>query len=356
MTDRENLERTVRFERPERIPMSFHVNPSCWHHYPPERLRELMAAHPLLFPELQPVGDAQAAGPVPVEIPPHTRAGAPFTDPWGCVWETPDDGIIGAVVRHPLERWEDLEGYTPPDPDQVTHWGPIDWEAQRRQIGPSISQRCLKNGEVGHNHTWLRLVDIRGYTNVLYDMADGEPRLGRLLDMLEEFNLGLVDNWIEKVGVRWLDFAEDLGMQVGPMLSPEYFRRFIKPSYLRLFARAKAAGCLVHVHADGDIRTLAEDLLECGVDVLNLQDLVNGVEWIREHLQGRVCIELDIDRQKITYGGTPREIDELIRSEVEALGDPAGGLMMIYGLYPGIPLANAEAVMDAMERYSGTFG
>jgi uroporphyrinogen-III decarboxylase len=222
-------------------------------------------------------------------------------------------------------------------------------------MGPSISQSCIPSGEVGHNHTWLRLVDIRGYANVLYDMADGEPRLERLLEMLEQFNLGLLERWIERVGVEWMDFAEDLGMQLGPMLSPEHFRRYIKPSYRRLFARAQEAGCIVHVHADGDLRTLVDDLLECGADVLNLQDLVNGIDWIREHLKGRVCVELDIDRQKITFGGTPAEIDELIRGEVEALGSREGGLMLIYGLYPGIPLANAGAVMDAMERYSGYY-
>ena len=350
MTERENLERAVRFRGPERIPMSFHVNASCWHHYPQDALQELLAAHPLLFP-----GFEASPGPVEVELAPHVRAGKPFTDPWGCVWETTDDGIIGAVVRHPLERWEDFEHYVPPNPGEVTHWGPIDWEAQKGRMGPSISQWCMPNGEVGHNHTWLRLVDIRGYANVLYDMTDGEPRLLRLLEMLEEFNAGLLDNWIDRVGVQWMDFAEDLGMQVGPMLSPEHFRRYIKPSYRRLFGRAQDAGCIVHVHADGDIRTLADDLLECGVDVLNLQDLVNGVEWIRTHLQGRVCIELDIDRQRVTFGGTPEQIDALIRSEVQSLGSREGGLMMIYGLYPGVPLANARAVMDAMERYSGHF-
>jgi hypothetical protein len=31
-----------------------------------------------------------------------------------------------------------------------------------------------------HSQTWLRLIDMRGYANVLYDMADGEPRPNRL--------------------------------------------------------------------------------------------------------------------------------------------------------------------------------
>jgi len=28
---------------------------------------------------------------------------------------------------------------------------------------------------------------------------------------------------------------------------------------------------------------------------------------------------------------------------------------MIYGLYPGVPLANVKALMDAMERYASFF-
>ena len=106
------------------------------------------------------------------------------------------------------------------------------------------------------------------------------------------------------------------------------------------------------MHSDGDIRMLAEDLVEAGVMVLNLQDLVNGVDWIRDTYRGKLCIELDIDRQNITVFGTPAEVDALIRMEVEKLSYPEGGLMMIFGLYPGKPLKNVEALMDAMERYA----
>jgi uncharacterized protein with von Willebrand factor type A (vWA) domain len=108
----------------------------------------------------------------------------------------------------------------------------------------------------------------------------------------------------------------------------------------------------VHVHADGDLRLLIDDLLDCGIDVVNLQDLVNGVDWIAEHLAGRICLDLDIDRQNVTVLGTPAQIDALIREEVEKLGSKQGGLMMIYGLYPGVPLKNVRALMDAMEKYA----
>jgi hypothetical protein len=48
--EHENLLRTVRFERADYIPMDFHINSACWHHYPGDALGELMAGHPMLFP------------------------------------------------------------------------------------------------------------------------------------------------------------------------------------------------------------------------------------------------------------------------------------------------------------------
>jgi len=416
----QNTVRAIRFERPEHIPVVFWINPACWHHYPNDALRELVAEHPLLFSEsrhedrrprgmgFQPMlhrQDADATKPhgqdaratlhtrseplAPPVLAPWEQAGRPYVDSWGCTWETTDDGITGAVVRHPLADWEALDRFTPPDPGRSNGMAPIDWceieqkiasvrqsperdmpgTGERREVlsGRSEGDRCaslamtcdggsrhpgmLPVGSLEHGHTFLRLSYLRGYERLLYDMADGDPRLGRLIEMVEAFSLEIVQRYVER-GVAMMRYPEDLGMQRGPMLAPEQFRRYIKPVYERLMAPARAAGCLVHMHSDGDIRALMDDLVVSGADVLNLQDLVNGIDWIAARLKGRVCIDLDIDRQSVTRFGSPAQIDRLIREEVEKLGSPAGGLMMIYGLYPGVPLENVKALMDALERYA----
>jgi uroporphyrinogen decarboxylase len=141
-------------------------------------------------------------------------------------------------------------------------------------------------------------------------------------------------------------------MQVGPMLSPDHFRRYFQPVYQRLMQPAREAGCIVHMHSDGDVRALVDDLIAGGVEVINLQDRVNGIAWIAARFAGRVCVDLDIDRQSVTRFGTPTQIDALIREEVTQLGRKEGGLMMVYGLYPGVPLENVRALMDAMTRYA----
>ena len=136
------------------------------------------------------------------------------------------------------------------------------------------------------------------------------------------------------------------------MLSPEHFRRYIRPSYERIMKPARDAGVPIHMHSDGDIRLLVDDIIGSGVEVINLQDLVNGIDWIAQKFRGKTAVELDIDRQDIIPHGTPEQIDSLIREEVEKISTPQGGLAMVHEVDPGVPLANIKAVMDAMERYA----
>ncbi len=344
----QNTLKAIRFERPEYIPVVFWVNPACWHHYEPEILFGLMAEHHILFPDFNP-NDEQLP-----EIALWERAGVPYTDAWGCVWETTDDGITGTVTRHPLPDWRALESFIAPDPAETNGIAKIDWSAIKKRILKARTEGEHYIGSLEHGHTFQRLGYLRGYENLLLDMTDSEARLWRLIEMVETFNTGIVQRYIE-VGSEMICYPEDLGMQRGPMLSPEHFRTYVKPIYERIMAPAHKAGCLVHMHSDGDIRDLVDDLVVSGVDALNLQDLVNGIDWIEANLKGRVCIDIDIDRQQITRFGSPAQIDKLIREEVEKLGSREGGLMMIYGLYPGVPLDNVKAIMDAMERYASYY-
>jgi uroporphyrinogen decarboxylase len=344
----ENTLRAIRFESPEHIPMIFWINPACWHHYPSEVLFELMVNHPLLFP------DFTSQDKVLPEPAPWERADTAYTDVWGCVWETTDDGITGSVTQHPLKDWDALQNFTPPDPAETNGMAAIDWFVIKDKILKAKADGKHGVGSLEHGHAFLRLSYLRGYENLLLDMADGENRLRQVIETVESFSFGIVQRYVE-CGVAMMRYPEDLGMQFGPMISPEHFKAYIKPIYEHVMAPAREAGCLIHMHSDGDIRLLADDLVAGGVDALNLQDLVNGIDWIAANLKGRLCIDLDIDRQQITRFGGPEQIDELIRREVQELGSRQGGLMMIYGLYPGVPLENVSAVADAMERYANFY-
>ena len=96
----DNFTRAARFEKPDYIPMRYHINDACWHHYSKEALWDLMEEHKLLFPDFKrPAADW---------MPSYARVARkdePYTDPMGCTWYTTDDGITGTVHDHPLEDW-----------------------------------------------------------------------------------------------------------------------------------------------------------------------------------------------------------------------------------------------------------
>lgn len=325
--------------------MVFHINAACWHHYDQDALQDLMEEHRLLFPRFTRQETVHPSYGL------TQQKDAPYTDPWGCVWETTDNGITGSVHRHPLSDWAAFNQYEAPDPSKTDGTYPINWDDLGAGVRTEKANGAIVGGSLPHGHTFLRLQDIRGYENLVFDMLDEDSRLFKLIAMVEEFNYRYVTNWMD-LEPDIMSYPEDLGMQVGPMLSPGLFRKYIKPVYRRLMKPARDQGCIVHMHSDGDIRMLVDDLIDGGVEVINLQDLVNGIDWIRDKFAGRTCIDLDIDRQNITARGTPEQIDYLIREEVEKLGSKQGGLMMIYGLYPGVPIENVRALMEAMEKYA----
>ena len=346
MTYRENILRAINFERPDYIPMAFHINEACWGHYPSDWLKELMADHKLLFPD----ADSGPGRPeLDYTIP--ERVGKPFVDGWGCKWETAMDGIVGTVTKHPLANWDHFADFTAPDPRFDSGKGAVDWQVIRQEIDSAKAGGHLAVGGLRHGHTFQTLTDIRGYENLLLDMYDGDQRLLKLVDIVEQFNAEIIRNYLD-IGVDMMTYAEDIGMQNGPMILPDMFDKYIKPSYKRLMQPAVDSGCIIHMHSDGCIREMTKSLIENSVAAINLQDLVNGIDWIKANLKGRVCIDLDIDRQVITPKGSLADVDDLIRCEVETLGSKEGGLMMIYGLYPGVPLENIKALMDAMEKYA----
>jgi len=346
MTYRENMLRAIRFERPDYIPVIFSINDSVYFHYEPDAILELLETHPIiagkhrmrydLVEKSRQKKEAEAKG----ETIPNHR----FFDEYGVEWEEAIDGIRGVVQNHPLADFRKIKDYRLPELPV------FDEEQDRIRVEKAKSEGHFTSVGLPHGHMFLRLTDLCGYENVLMGMADDDGDLKLLIRKIEEHSLAYTEHW-SKIGYDMISFPEDLGMQVGPMISPGLFRKYIKPSYRRMMKPARDSGAVIHMHSDGDIRSLADDLIDGGVDILNLQDLVNGIDWIRDRFTGKTCVDLDIDRQNITVFGTPADVDALIREEVVKLSVREGGLMMIYGWYAGTPLENIKALMDALEKY-----
>ena len=310
-------------------------------------LEDVIMRYPEVFGEYKPREDWD-------ELEKRRRAPEPYTDRWGCRWEHVHSGISGQVAGHPLADWDAFADYEPPDPMLDDSGEKIDWDAMRRNIEKTRAAGNVASYGFEHGFLFMRLYYLRGFENLMMDMAAEPERVDQLIAMIVDFYLRRLEKALP-YGLDLMSFADDLGMQHTLTISPPMWRRFIKPAYTKLFQMCRRTGAHVGLHSDGYWVDIMDDLMEAGVTIENPQDLCNGLENIRRKLKGKVCVNLDIDRQAVTVFGTPQEVDDHIRTCFGTLGSPKGGLMTIWGVYEGTPLANIEACARAMVRYRTMF-
>ncbi len=320
MSRDDDMLKAMRFERPEFIPARMGILPAAWMKYR-EALDELVAAHPVIFQ-----GYVKGSRDYD-EIPRERFMKGEYVDPWGCVWCNAQDGIEAMVKRHPLPRREDVHGLKPPAEDMG----------------------------LPHGFMYLRLADLRGFEEIMVDFAEEPPELRMLVDAVLEYNMLQLE--IKLANERDTDliyFGDDLGHQHSLPISPEKWRRWLKPCFAALYGRCHAAGHSVYMHTDGHIWEIIPDLVECGVNVINPQFRANGLEDLVRVCKGKVCVDLDLDRQLFPFA-SPSQIDEHVHQAVEALGSPQGGLWLKAEVDHGVSLENIEAICRALERYRSHF-
>ncbi len=309
--------KAMTFDHPTLIPVSVGILPAAWMKHR-EALERIVAEHPGIFGEVN-LGerDYDAVGGTYVE--------GEHVDPWGCVWSNVHHGVEAFVTGHPISKRERVREYKPPAPGAGTP----------------------------HGFMFLRLTYLRGYEEMMIDFAEEPPELQMLIDLVLEYNLGEVRAALQgNPGMRY--FGDDLGLQDALPISPAKWRQYLKPCFAAIYGLCKEAGCRVYMHTDGHIIPIITDLIECGVDIVNPQVGANGLENLARQCKGKVCVDLDLDRQKFPFW-QPQDIAAHVAEAVDVLGAPEGGLMLKAEIGPEVPLSNVEAIFAALERERARF-
>ena len=340
LTDKDNWLRAIEFRYPERIPCSVSLSPATWHKHR-ESLEEVVLSHRRLFPDFE-------KGDVDFDEFPRGYQGY-YRDNWGCLWHTLEEqtGIEGQVIESPLADWAAFDCYVPPDVQTLTERGTRDWAQIKADMEARARQGLPRVGD--GERLFDRLYLLRGFENLMIDIATDDACLPKLIDMLLEHELALVRHWLE-VGVDAVGFHTDIGTQNALMISPEQFRKYIKPMFTEIFTVCRDAGAHVLLSSDGKLLEIVDDLIECGVSLHDPQLRANTLDGIRAAYKGRMCINLDLDRQMFPFC-SPRDITRQVAEVVEALGSPEGGLM-ICGSVSGanVSLANIDALCGSLEE------
>jgi hypothetical protein len=117
-----------------------------------------------------------------------------------------------------------------------------------------------------------------------------------------------------------------------------------------MFSKVKKAGLHVWYHSDGHILSIMPDLLELGVDVLNCQASVIGLENLKPYA-GKICFRTDIDRQHVLPFVSPAEVKRYIHHLFETIGTPQGGIVACGEISEDVPIENIAAMYEAFVEF-----
>ena len=284
--------------------------------------------------------------------PPH----APFIDDWGSgqVEGSPGEWFPG---WHPIPdayRMEDLDAYPWPDMTDPTRFEGVRAEAQRlRDEG-----RYALLGVPWLAFPLERAFALQGTDNFLANLA-AEPEFAEaLLWKTESLCRQLLDGFLRECGdlVDMVKIGDDLGSQVGLLMSPAMYRRILKPVHADLIAfireRTKAA---IVFHTDGDVYDLMEDFIEIGVEVLNpVQASAGGMSdfaGLKRRFGDRLVFCGGIDTHHVLPHGTPGEVRAEVDRVIRTLGE-GGGYMLgaVHTVMGDVPPENVLAMVDAVEE------
>jgi uroporphyrinogen decarboxylase len=281
--------------------------------------------------------------------PPHSF----YIDDWGSgsMESAPGEWYPGV---HPLAQAttiDEIERYPWPDMDDPSRIAHVREDARRLHEETDFAV-------IGT--PWLlfpfeRAHMMQGLDNFLVNMSLEPGFAEALLAKIASLCYRLMDNFLDEAG-PWLDlvkFGDDLGTQAGLMISPEMYRRMLKPVHAEMIRHIKAkTGAKIFFHSDGDVFDLVPDFIEIGIDVLNpvqtsagkMADLVE----LKRRYGDRITFCGGIDTQRILPMGSPAEVAAEVRRVGSILGEGGGWLLApVHTITNEVPPENILAMVDA---------
>ena len=269
--------------------------------------------------------------------------GPTITDQWGVVWSTNDmdrGSPIGPCLTRP-----DLA--LAPRPDGAD---PARFECMAEALLAETERyRVIPCGDL-----WERAGFMRGLGDLLMDVALRPDFVAELLDLLCDYILATVDN-VAGMPAECLFLSDDYGMQQSLMLSPDAWRRLVRPRFQKFVDASHAAGKAAMLHSCGAVTEIVPQFIECGLDILHpIQPEAVDIFALKREFGADITFMGGISTQQTLPHGSPAEVKEEVRRVLDVMARDGG-----YILEPGItiqvdvPPENVVALAEARNEFSG---
>lgn len=281
-----------------------------------------------------------------------------FTNEWGITWSKPKDkGFYFDMTHHPLgdKTIDDLATYNWPLAGDKARVAGFRHKAEEwRKAGKAIMMGPISGGffEMGG---WLR-----GYERFYADLALDPKYACALMDKNIELRKQYWDMVLDEIG-EYIDViieCEDVGGQNRTIISPEMWRKYVKPRQKEFYGyiKKRAPHAFLFLHSCGSVYEVIPDFIDVGVDILNPVQVSAGnmdTKKLKKEFGDAITFwGGGVDTQRVLPKGTPQEVKDEVRRRIEDLA-PGGGFVFntVHNIQGDVPPENIVAMWEAVQEY-----
>lgn len=352
MTSKERVLTTFANQEPDRVPINYSANPDI-----DRRLKEHYGLQPndsgglakILGVDFRGVGGGYTGGKLHEDIPER----GVIVDNWG---------IHRRYVQHESGGYWDYCDFPLKDAteEEIAEWKmptPDDFDFSHVEEACKNQQEYAINGSGGFGDIINGNGMLRSMEQTLVDLVTDDPAGLLLADRRMNTQIEITHRILEsaKGMVDFIWLGEDLGTQIGPMLSMETFRKHIRPRYQKYCDLAKAYDVYVMMHCCGSSSWAFEDFIEMGihvVDTLQPEAADMSPKYLKDKFGGRLAFHGCISTGGPVAFGTVDDVVEYCKDTLDIMM-PGGGYCFAptHALQDNSPTENVVAMYECAHKY-----
>ncbi|MDP6360878.1 MAG: uroporphyrinogen decarboxylase family protein [Planctomycetota bacterium] len=278
-------------------------------------------------------------------------------DDWGIHrrWVEHETGGYWDYCDFPLRNAseDEVAEWSMPSPDDFDYSGVPDYCKRN-------SKYALYVGGAGRADIINKGGMLRGTEQSLVDLISEDPAGLLLTKRHTNVQIEILRRTLEagEGAVDFLWMGEDLGTQIGPLISLDLYRKEIRPIHQRFVDLAKSFDIPVMIHSCGSSSWAYEDFIEMGISVVDaLQPEAKNMEpeYLKKTFGGRLAFHGCISTAGPVARGTVEHTVAYCKRMLDIMM-PGGGYCFAptHQLQDNSPTENVVAMYETAKQY-GTY-
>lgn len=279
-----------------------------------------------------------------------------FKDQWGLIWK--QKKYYYELTNSPLGgniSIKDINNYSWPDTKGIVNSDKLRTKVQMLKANYDSALILGMPSFFVHVSQYLR-----GFEDWYLDCARDTKLIETLFDRILEVNMDIGEKILMEIGdeVDIIKVADDLGTQQGLQISPQFFRKSIKPRFKKYIDMIKkySPDKKIFIHSCGNIESILTDFIEIGIDIINPVQVSAkhmSPDYLKEKYGDKLCFWGGIDTQHILRKEKPESVKKEVERIIQILGEGGGFVLgAVHNIQPDIPPENIEAMFTHAKAFS----